>query len=309
VLTGGSLLSQQVYQPRYSDPLDDVWRWERLDELGSHNRRIVVNDSGQALILKKAGDDRVMLFDGLTQTFLQHPSMVGDLPIRVWFGANDEILMLGEAGVYKYENDAWNLLLKHSLQINPNSEVVSGSDGRYWICGNNGIIEFSGSTLTEHHFDEIPASDVHGLCLGNDGALWMVVGPTGDVFRCPIINGSLVSESNWELVYKSEREFVHQSWILATRENQIWVVNNHEHDGALIYDIASKSWESHNLRTLGGTNFSTSLMQSHDGRVWVIGRGSLHLSMVAVGKSLKDRSIRFRMAGPTLLRMLKVMFM
>ena len=65
--------------------------------------------------------------------------------------------------------------------------------------------------------------------------------------------------------------------MVAAREDQIWVVNNHEHDGAMIYDMATGAWQSHDLRTLGGEDFSTSVMQSHDGRVWVVGRGSLHI--------------------------------
>lgn len=274
----GTLMGQQPYQPRYSDPLEDRWRWQRLEDLGSHNRRIVVHSSGRAVIQKKESDDRVILYDGWSQDTLLLPDEIQDRPIRVGFGEEGNILMLGYKGAYLYADDAWTTLLTHNLQINTRSEVVRAGNSRFWICGNNGILEFNGTKLIEHQFDEIPSSGVHDLCLGKDGkSLWMVVGPTGDVYRCPIVDDELVPEREWERVYESEREFVHQSWILATEENQIWVVNNHEHDGALIYDIESQSWESHNLRSLGGANFNTSLMQSADGRVWVIGRGSLHL--------------------------------
>ncbi|MCZ6671877.1 MAG: hypothetical protein O7C75_02955, partial [Verrucomicrobia bacterium] len=272
-----ALQGQQPYELRYYDSLEDHWRWQMLRELGTHNRQIVVNESGKALILKKAEDDRIILFDGLTLEFLQHPSTVDATPVRLAFGPENEILMMAQEGIYQYENDNWKELVSHEFQINPNSEMATTGDGRIWIAGNSGILEFDGKQLIEHRFGTIPSSGVQSICVGNDGALWIVVGPTGDVYRCPINEGNLCPESNWERVYESEREFVNHSVIIATRENQIWVINNHEHDGVLIYDIATRTWESQNLRALGGENFSTSLMQSHDGRVWVVGRGSLHL--------------------------------
>ena len=275
---GVTVSGQQPYELRFSDPLEDRWRWQQLEDLGSHNYRISIHPSGQAVIQKKPGDDNIVVYDGLKRTALQHPSKIGDLPIRVGFGEEGKVMMLGYKGAYIYEDKTWKMLLKHNLQINTLSEVIRVGDGRFWMCGTNGIIEFNRTELTEHQFDEIRASSVHDLSLGKDGkTLWMVVGPAGDVYRCPIVDGELVPESEWERVYKSEREFVNQSWILATEEDQVWVINNHEHDGALIYDIATDTWESHNLRIEGGENFNTSLMQSADGRVWVIGRGSLHL--------------------------------
>ena len=60
-------------------------------------------------------------------------------------------------------------------------------------------------------------------------------------------------------------------------ENQLWIVNSHEGDGALVYDIASDTWQNYNLRTLGGENSSTSMMESHDGRVWIMSRASLQI--------------------------------
>ena len=48
-----SLKAQQPYELQKSDPLEDRWRWQRMDALGSHNRRIVVHESGKALIQKK----------------------------------------------------------------------------------------------------------------------------------------------------------------------------------------------------------------------------------------------------------------
>ena len=63
VFFGDLAYAQQPYEPRYSDPLEDRWRWQRLEDLGSHNRRIVVHPSGQAVIQKKDGDDRIILYD------------------------------------------------------------------------------------------------------------------------------------------------------------------------------------------------------------------------------------------------------
>lgn len=268
---------QESYRPRQSDTLEELWRWQPLSILGSHSRSIVVNEAGTALILKKSGDDRVMVYDGVVPRLLPHPGTVGATPCHVLFGPDNEILLIANQGIYQFVDDAWKELVSDSLQINNLSELVATDDGRIWMCGHNGIIEFDGEKITKHLFDEIPASGVHSLCLGGDGALWMVVGPTGDVYRCPIVEGRLSGERDWQRVYRSEREFVHQSYIIASKDHKIWVVNNHEHDGAMVYDLRTATWKTHNLRALGGENFSTAVMESHDGCVWVAGRGSLHV--------------------------------
>ncbi len=144
---------QQSYEPRFTEPLEDIWRWQPLEELSGNNHRIVVNDLGMALVLKRVGDKRVILYDGLVPKPLQHPGEVGATPIRLAFGPGNEILMLGRGGIYRYENESWNLLVSHSFTINPRSEMVTLGDGRFWICGMKGIIEFDGRAIVEHRFN------------------------------------------------------------------------------------------------------------------------------------------------------------
>ena len=273
----GVTYAQEIYEPRFQDPLEDRWRWKKLEEMGSHSQRVVVNDEGMSLILRRGEDNRIFLFDGLRSKSLAHPRTVEARPLRTAFGKNNSILMLADNGLYRYEADAWKKLYDHSLRISPKADVVSAKDGKFWIAGRKGIIEFDENGIIEHRIQQNGVSIVQDLCLGNDDSLWIVVGPSGDVYRCPLVNDQLSPESEWIQVYEGQRDFVLNSFILSSRDDKIWVVNNHENVGALAYDIKSGTWESHNLRRAGGSNYNTSIMESHDGRIWVVGRGSLQI--------------------------------
>ena len=248
-----------------------------MGELGSNIRRFVVNRDGRALIQKRTGDNRVFLYDGNRAHLLAHPQTASVLPVRVYFGEYDRLQMISPDGVYRYEDDAWKKLYSHSFRLGSNAELVSSGDGRFWIGGRGGILEFDDQGIIQHSLGSEESSRVLGLSFSNDGTLWAVFGPSGDVYKCPRINGTLSPSSEWELIRKSEHEFVHLASILATRDDKIWVVNNHEYDGAHIYDLKKGTWEMQNLRSQGGENYNTTLMESHDGRVWVAGRGSLHV--------------------------------
>jgi hypothetical protein len=198
-----SSFAQEAYQPRYSDPLLETWRWQRLNELGSNNRRIEVNDSGNALIQKLTTNNRLLFFDGSEQRYLKDLTFEGPTQWFLTFGFNNEILLFSNEGVYRYEEDTWNRLLTHSFRINYNNELVRAGGNRFWIAGNDGILEFDGQHLYEHPLDQISSTGVHNLVLGNDEELWMVVKPTGDVYRCPLVDGRLSPQSDWKRVYES----------------------------------------------------------------------------------------------------------
>jgi len=269
--------AQTTYEPSYSDPLKDSWRWQALNELGSNNRRIVVNESGNALIQKITNNNSLLFFDGSEQTYLKNLSSDVRSQWRLTFGSKNEILLFSDEGIFQYEDDAWKQLVAHSFRNNYSGELVRAGGNRYWIAGNDGILEFDGQHMYEHPLDQISATGVHDLVMGNDGELWMVVKPTGDVYRCPLIDGRMSPQSDWECVLESGRELVGLSSMILSKENQLWIVNSNEEEGALVYDIASDTWQNHNLLTLGGENFGASIMESHDGKIWVVGRGSLHI--------------------------------
>ncbi len=82
-----------------------------------------------ALALKSVGDERILYFDGFFAKQLAHPRRISARPMRLAFGVNNSIYMLGRTDVYRYENDSWQELYSHSVKIHGSGELVTAVDG------------------------------------------------------------------------------------------------------------------------------------------------------------------------------------
>lgn len=297
------LKAAQPYTPEIANPITESWRWRHFPELEGKGVRCIVEDvSG---IVWFGVNEGVIEYNGYEWKWHNEENGLLGSPVeQLYASKNGAIYATTSKGLFTYKNNRWHLIF--SLQGTPDMtffQIRELSNGNLMLCTRFGVIEIqknrlfrvftsnvnrqtlAGSLknatwvmLPEEVMNNGSFLDISDILEPQTGSIWMSVTVEGHSrilqFNPNKISGETIRD--YTIINSNgPYPFGETQKMLKTQDNSIWIVNTSTNVGIHKYD--GKRWDYIELSDLfGGDEFSTDIVQSSDGTIWVGALGKLY---------------------------------
>ncbi len=297
-------LASVDYFPELEDPLFEPWRWQYFPELeGKGVHCIVEDDQGNVWFGVNHG---IIEYSGYTFTLHNAENGLGKKPIeQIHATSRGRIFAASTEGLYVLENDIWKLLFSFQNRTVLTEVIVETANGGIALCTNLGLLSVSSDlhlsfitsstiepfgddpstdnddvewiTLPDEIWEDSQFSGVSDLLRLDDDRWWMSVMVDRDSrileFDPANISEGVISEYR-VIDSPGPLPFGESMRMLKLDDGTIWLTNTSTNIGIYQFD---GTWNYEELGDIfGGDEFTTDIMQSSDGAVWIGGLGKLH---------------------------------
>ncbi len=274
--TGNLLWSIETYRPDLVDPLTEQWRWLPFEMLPTVRARAMRQDESGTLWF--ALQNGVGRYDGQSWTHFSREEIgCNTPPFFIVPVAADRVFAITPQGAFFFNGQKWIQSNSHHISLNFVYDITHPAflahDGSLWITHHDGIDHIEGDGVeTYRGLEEIYST----IFQERSGAVWLV-SIDGTVYRCQLENGDLPPKSKWTIMRNSRNLSGEGAAFLEASNGRIWLIDSDHRSPVGIYNPSDNSWEEIDLDRLGGVNRVQSIIESHDGRIWIAGYGNLHV--------------------------------
>lgn len=303
-IIAGNLSGMQPYIPQVVNPLSESWRWKHFPELeGKGIRHVAEGIDGKVWV---GVNDGVYEYDGYSwKLHGKDAEGLNDLPVnQVYAAESGMIYAVSPHQVFQYDGDFW-----HALIANPGEyffefeQIIELSDGSLMISSNEGVLHlhqngsqdfYTSSTKIDElrsasldfNWIRIPEeilggqefSTVSDILVDHQGYVWfsLTMGDFSKLLKfrpsrpaSPYVTDYVIYQTTGDIHFREEQTMIE------TAEHEIWVTNSSYKTGINIFD--GTSWRYIELSDLfGGDEYTTDIVQSTDGTVWIGSLGKLY---------------------------------
>ena len=287
--------AQKTYQPKFSDPLHEPWRWKLIPELRGKGIRCIseTNDTSAWF----GTDDAVYKYNGLEWTEFNAKNSCIKPPVNIFFHSDKGILYAGsDKGIYMYSNNNWSVVFEspENVTINTsfiktvkNGSLIAGiSQGLLYINNNQKIIfstELIAKPLLKKYANLRLIKLPSDILIDNqfphfDDAFeftpddfWILLSnpPAGTILSFNLVNAL----SEGEMDYKIQKDLLGHKLsarqkMMRTSTGEIWLISAHY--SSKIFIFKNNKWNYLKLSQIfGGDDLHTSILETSDSSIWI----------------------------------------
>lgn len=290
------LQASQPYQPEIINPLTESWRWRQFPELEGKGVSCIAED--QNGVVWFGVNDGVVQYDGYEWKWHQEESGLPASPVEQLYAAANGYIYAGtSAGLYVLRNDYWEEVFSiDGLQVTFR-QIREMSNGNLMLCSHLGIFTLqpdgeiriitspeNKSSLSTHIPeakwvilpDEILSSqnflDISDVIEVAENKLWISI-TLGSFSRIIEFDAEDLKDNkldDYQVVSagKDIPPFGETQEFLKARDGKIWIVNSSTNIG--IHQYLNGKWTYTELSDqFGGDEYTTDIIQSQDGTIWI----------------------------------------
>lgn len=296
--------AQIPYEPRTADPMLQPWRFTYFPELdGQGIRSIAAGNREEAYWF--AADSGVLHYDGYQwKTYDEADGLTGAPVTNVFVDESDHVYATTSHGVFEFSGDRWNNLLQRTgdpgFQFTRIRKLQSG----VLICSSHQGVLLLGAEKTillttpekwamlrdqvKAQFVQLPPELLHkgqfdffsDVFEPEPGKLWLAVTylleESGNVlvlFERDILNGEINHYDRLSAL--SKNSLGHEQMFFRMQNGDLWIINKANKLPAVRYSRGH--WESVSYGgRYGDDEYSESIAQTADGKIWISGIGNLY---------------------------------
>ncbi|MFC1760715.1 response regulator [Planctomycetota bacterium] len=265
------LWALHAYEPNVVDPLLETWRWNHIEALDGASFQCMAQEPNGTMWFGL--NDGVMRYDSL---HWQHFSLDDGLTPMVkciWPMPDGRVFVQTAEAVHLYQDHQWATILSQPFTNSSGQSMVADDNGGLWVACNQGLfyIENGRATLVAK-----VTGGVTTVFIDSHKQLWYLSAN----FRVAHVAclsqthpGSLEAERTIPL-FDWDRE--RQGSILESSDGRLWIASRGSGDPVHIFDPTQQSWSQIELSTTLGRYTCTTMAQTLDDTVWLIGQGRLY---------------------------------
>jgi signal transduction histidine kinase/AraC-like DNA-binding protein/ligand-binding sensor domain-containing protein len=303
LLSGKQSFATEPYLPEIANPLSESWRWRHFPELEGKGVRCVAEDQRGTVWF--GVNDGIIEYNGYDWTWHNKKNGLLGSPVeQLHADKNGIIYAITPQGLFIYKGNKWQL--SFSLDENLSNTFYQTrelSNGSLMLCSRLGLFEIQGHKLVRiytspQNFPTLSASLknvawvmlpeevlVNGTFFDISDIIEMAPGKIMASVTFPgyskllqfqpdkISNGQI---QDYEIITSTgANPFGETQKMLRAQDSSIWIVNTSTNIG--IHRLNGKRWEYFELSDLfGGDEYTTDMVQSSDGTIWVGALGKLY---------------------------------
>jgi serine phosphatase RsbU (regulator of sigma subunit)/streptogramin lyase len=303
VISAGSSICDQPYQPKLNDPLMESWRWQFFPELSGQGIRCMAETKDGSVWF--GVEDGVIQYDGLHWNhYTEKDSLLG-APVFGLCAANDgRLYALTNTGVHRFDQGVWDTIFYWPFAFDKTwrqGSVIEASDGSIWAGLMHGAVHVKNERLIFYTTDRFKVTaqqiaphteisvvpqnivqdltefSVYDICEDQEGNMWLFLHNGEIIIQYAAQSKRRQESSRWRLIkiLEGSRPKIHQ-----TRDGRVWILSDSENlpdQGVWVYDPSIDELEYINLQRLGGDHSNMSILETKDNALWIGGLAKLHV--------------------------------
>ncbi|UXX77611.1 response regulator [Reichenbachiella carrageenanivorans] len=298
--------AQESYEPEFADPMLEDWRYSYFPELDDKGVRSMTS-SRQSNTYWFGLDSGVVSYNGFDWHTYGNKEGLSGLPVqKVFLDKNDQIYAATSDGLFTFAKDQWKNLFQTHAEIQFNFKSIIQLASGNLVCGtthgavfvtpdqsyllttaknwshikdhlpNFKFVEIPSTLLIHGQFDNI--SDVFEV---SPGQLWIAVtylleDEKGDIMMFSekeILSEQVVHYNLFSKYYHVQLGY--EQKILKVSNGDIWIINKSNRLPAIRYK--NHRWEEVPYgQQFGDDEYSESILETKDGKLWLSGIGNLY---------------------------------
>jgi len=297
-----TLLAQDRYDVKTSDPLSESWRFTTFKELDGKGVR-TIDKSENGTIYWFGVADGLLKYDGYSwEHFGENEGIKGGAVSLIYVDPHDNVFVSTSRGLFKREGKNWKPVFLGGTNETLNFYSIKKlSDGSILCALTNGAVllsqkgnyylsslTISGNFLNNHPdftLVELPKevsfnsgfSNISDVLEISPGLIWMAISSDakGKILEFNISDIQNNSFSKYKIMGKnSHLEFGNDQKLFRASDGKIWIINKSNKIETFTYFNNSWSKISFN-RYFGDDEYTVSIAESEDGTIWIGGIGKV----------------------------------
>ncbi|QCK13282.1 hybrid sensor histidine kinase/response regulator transcription factor [Mangrovivirga cuniculi] len=305
LLTYLPAFSQNTYSPVITDPIQENWRYVNFDELNGKGVRCLTSlNKGEEVWFGL--DSGAVQYDGYNWKYFKIKDGLPGTPVqKISASPKDEIVAATQGGLARYNKDKWNTIfqLKHtsleftSIEHLKSGNIACGSNKGLFLVTEEKIYLFTTvekwNSLKEDKsiFDFVPVPETllpqgvfnnfHDVLELSSGQLWLATtflleDEKGDVLtvsESEIISGEINNYNRLSNYYSLD--FGYEQQFFQQDNGAVWIINKSNKIPAARFLNGKWEYISYGEK-FGDDEYSESIVQTSDGKIWIAGIGNLY---------------------------------
>lgn len=294
----------EPYFPQVNNPLAESWRWKNFPELeGKGVSRIMEGPDHRVWVSCNNG---IYEYNGYDWTLHNAANGLSALPVRQVLAAKDgQVYATTQAGIFRYNGDRWTTIFSIPTSLDfVFFQIKELTDGSIMACSSQGVLHFSKKQTPQFystskkiaelapymsgvHWIHLPEAlddglgfmDISDVLEDRTGKFWFAVTMPGEVgrlfrFRLPKTTQSKVTD--YELIVSDAQIKLGETQkMIEAQDGTIWVVNSTYKTGIVVFNGTQRQYIKLS-DYFGGDEFTTEIVQSSDGTIWIGSLGKLY---------------------------------
>lgn len=303
VISAGSAICDQPYQPKWADPLMESWRWQFFPELSGQGIRCMAETKDGSVWF--GVEDGVIQYDGLHwYHYTEKDSLLGAPVFGLCAASDGRLYALTNTGVYRFDQGVWCNIFYWPFAFNKTwrqGSVIEASDGSIWAGLMYGAVHVRNERLTFYTTDrfketaqqiaphteiavvprtiaqDLTEFSIYDICEDQEGNMWLFLHDGEIIIQYADRSNGRDDSSRWRSIriVKGSRPKIHQ-----TRDGRVWILSDSENlpdQGVWVYDPSIDELQYINLQLLGGDHANMSILETKDNALWIGGLAKLHV--------------------------------
>lgn len=284
------------YKPQLANPVLEPWRWTDFPEYDTIQISCIARGRDKGLWMGIG--NKAIYYDGYkTVQFIPDSTTVHSLV----FEKDNSLLAATTNGIFRYKEGEFRKIL--NFNFNAQRNFITDLNGDIWIGCEFGLLKITAKTnfcLNPEGYFEIDANGlvintlkfekandyrfnsiseikfpVYNLTINRAQRIWMAVDLPDKNIATIDISGFSKNSPVWKFT-KTPGLFFGDISGICEHENSVWVTTGNANIRLLQYHISEDKWESIDLKSFGGDNVQTSVLETSNGNLWIGGHSKLY---------------------------------
>lgn len=286
----------EPYKPQLANPVLEAWRWTSFPEY----------DTIRISCLAKGKDGGMWMGIGNKAVFYDGYKIIAFIPDSssihsLVFEKDNNLLATTSKGLFRYKEGEFRRILDFRfnshrnfctdrnkdvwigsdfglLRITPKSVFCLNPEGYFELSSNGSVIntlkleaanDYRISSVQEIKFP------VYNLTINQEQQTWMIVDATDKNLAAIDLDEIAKSTLKWKFTRSPGLSFGAVSGI-CQHAGSVYVTSSDPNILLSCYLISSDKWEDIDMKSIGGDNVQSSILETPDGTVWIGGHSKLY---------------------------------
>ncbi|MFY9153563.1 MAG: response regulator [Prolixibacteraceae bacterium] len=284
------------YKPTLADPVLEPWRWINFPEYDTIHISCLASGNEEGMWLGIG--NKAVYYNGYKSTeFIPDSSNIQSLI----YEKDNNLLVTTSNGLFRFREGKFRKIL--NFKFNDQRNFITDANQNVWIGSDHGLIRISSGKIyclnpegyfeisdngavekiirleaaNDYHLPSVLEINfpVYNLCLSNQQqAIFSVDLPNKNLGIINLENPS-GNAQKWKYLNAPGIRHWDISGICAT-DNSLFITSSTITITLLQGNIAADTWETVNLKKLGGDNVQSSILKTSDGTIWIGGHSKLY---------------------------------